>query len=51
VLALMAQGRSNVAAVAEPHLAVKIVETHVTSIFAELGLAHDERDTGAYWPC
>jgi DNA-binding NarL/FixJ family response regulator len=44
VLALMAQGMSNVAVAAELHLAVKTVETHVTSIFAKLGLAHDERE-------
>jgi DNA-binding NarL/FixJ family response regulator len=44
VLALMAQGRSNVAVAAELHLAVKTVETHVTSIFAKLGLAQDERE-------
>ena len=44
VLALMAQGRSNVAVAAELHLAVKTVETHVTSIFAKLGLAQDNRE-------
>jgi DNA-binding NarL/FixJ family response regulator len=44
VLALMAQGRSNVAVAAELHLAVKTIETHVTSIFAKLDLAHDERE-------
>jgi DNA-binding NarL/FixJ family response regulator len=44
VLALMAQGRSNVAVAAELHLAVKTVETRVTSIFAKLGLAQDERE-------
>jgi DNA-binding NarL/FixJ family response regulator len=44
VLALMAQGRSNVAVAAELHLAVKTVETHVTSIFAKLDLAQDERE-------
>ena len=44
VLALMAQGLSNVAVAAELHLAVKTVETHVTSMFAKLGLAPDERE-------
>jgi DNA-binding NarL/FixJ family response regulator len=44
VLALMAQGRSNAAVAAELHLAVKTVETHVTSIFAKLGLAQDDRE-------
>jgi DNA-binding NarL/FixJ family response regulator len=44
VLALMAQGLSNVAVANGLHLAVKTVEAHVTSIFAKLGLAHDERE-------
>jgi DNA-binding NarL/FixJ family response regulator len=44
VLGLMAQGLSNVAVANGLHLAVKTVEAHVTSIFAKLGLAHDERE-------
>jgi DNA-binding NarL/FixJ family response regulator len=44
VLALMAQGLSNVAVAADLHLAVKTVEAHVTSIFTKLGLSQHERE-------
>jgi DNA-binding NarL/FixJ family response regulator len=44
VLALMAQGLTNVAVADELHLAVKTVETHVRAIFAKLGLAPHERE-------
>jgi len=44
VLALMAQGLTNVAVADELHLAVKTVETHVRAIFTKLGLAPHERE-------
>ena len=44
VLALMAEGRSNVAVAEDLHLAVKTVEAHVTSIFVKLGLMQDDRE-------
>ncbi|MBU2662605.1 response regulator transcription factor [Actinoplanes bogorensis] len=44
VLALMAQGLSNVAVAADLHLAVKTVEAHVTSIFTKLDLTQQERE-------
>ncbi|GAA2656089.1 response regulator transcription factor [Paractinoplanes durhamensis] len=44
VLALMAQGLSNVAVAADLHLAVKTVEAHVTAIFTKLGLIQHERE-------
>lgn len=44
VLALMAQGLTNVAVAGELHLAVKTVETHVRAIFTKLGLAPHERE-------
>jgi DNA-binding NarL/FixJ family response regulator len=44
VLALMAQGRSNVALSTELCLSVKTVEAHVRSIFTKLNLAPDAGD-------
>jgi DNA-binding NarL/FixJ family response regulator len=44
VLALMAQGRSNVALSAELGLSVKTVEAHVRNIFMKLDLAPDTGD-------
>lgn len=44
VLALMAQGLTNVAIADELHLAVKTIEAHITSIFTKLELAPDDRE-------
>ncbi|MFF0150418.1 response regulator transcription factor [Micromonospora sp. NPDC005203] len=44
VLALMAQGRSNVAIAAALFLSVGAVEKHITSIFGKLGLPPSESD-------
>ncbi|MEU8327215.1 response regulator transcription factor [Micromonospora sp. NPDC048839] len=44
VLALMAQGRSNVAIAATLFLSVGAVEKHITSIFGKLGLPPSESD-------
>ena len=39
VLAMMAEGRSNLAIASQLYMSVKTVETHVGSMFAKLGLA------------
>jgi DNA-binding NarL/FixJ family response regulator len=44
VLSLIAQGRSNVAIAAELFISPKVVEKHVASIFAKLGLAPSDND-------
>jgi len=44
VLALIAQGRSNTAIAAELFISPKVVEKHVASIFAKLGLAPSDND-------
>ena len=44
VLALMAQGLSNLALADELHLSVKTVETHVRAVFLKLGLHLGERE-------
>jgi DNA-binding NarL/FixJ family response regulator len=44
VLSLIAQGRSNTAIAAELFISPKVVEKHVASIFAKLGLAPSDSD-------
>jgi DNA-binding NarL/FixJ family response regulator len=44
VLSLIAQGRSNAAIAAELVISPKVVEKHVASIFAKLGLAPSDND-------
>jgi DNA-binding NarL/FixJ family response regulator len=44
VLSLLAQGRSNAAIAAELFISPKVVEKHVASIFAKLGLAPSDND-------
>ena len=44
VLALLAQGRSNAAIAAILVISPKVVEKHVASIFAKLGLAPSDSD-------
>jgi DNA-binding NarL/FixJ family response regulator len=44
VLSLIAQGRSNAAIATELFISPKVVEKHVASIFAKLGLAPSDSD-------
>jgi DNA-binding NarL/FixJ family response regulator len=44
VLALMAEGRTNVGIAKRLYLSERTVETHVTSILAKLDLANGEED-------
>lgn len=44
VLALMAEGRSNQSIAGALHLSIGGVEKHISSLFAKLGLEHDDGD-------
>jgi DNA-binding NarL/FixJ family response regulator len=44
VLRLMAEGRSNIGIAKELYLSARTVETHVTNVFAKLGLTASEGD-------
>jgi DNA-binding NarL/FixJ family response regulator len=44
VLRLMAEGRSNLGIAKELYLSARTVETHVTNVFAKLGLAASDAD-------
>jgi DNA-binding NarL/FixJ family response regulator len=44
VLSLMAQGRTNAAVAGTLHISPGVVEKHVASVFAKLGLAPSDND-------